>query len=455
MYEINIYCNFNLNFGTEFLYRLTIQKRFENPLIIFNVPQQNDSGDNCQKVFTSKRALFQHIRRKHNKETTFHLRNFVCGHCNQNLSSSFNLIRHIRNIHNLTGNFKCLSCFVVFGCADLLGSHEKQIHLQASRSAIFQRAVSDHNLQASCVQTSINDTFKVFRLNLEPENVELFQFLTSSEESIISFVNEKLPFHRSNRVGITDVKLCKPLEEERVTVYFHSPMERVAHELVQEDFINMIDAIISQLNVYCSGGSGWVVETLKTLEIRIAGPFKGTASSFIETPAELKNVYRSLLNIKNKDEFCFLYSVFAGLFPQKKHVERLSTYSQYMDQLIYKLSDFPMSLSKTPSFENLNNVSISVCRFKQGRLLNVFYSKNRKCRLSKLLLLVDHDKSHYCLIKNFSNLMHHLTRSSSKRVGGPRTRFCGNCMQSIVKHNFSNQVQFCEHHKPLEKNARQ
>ena len=74
---------------------------------------------------------------------------------------------------------------------------------------------------------------------------------------------QKLPFHGSNRVGITiHVKLCKPLEEERVTVYFHSPMERVAHELVQDDFINMINAIISQLNVYCYGGSGWVVETL-------------------------------------------------------------------------------------------------------------------------------------------------------------------------------------------------
>ena len=122
-----------------------------------------------------------------------------------------------------------------------------------------------------------------------------------------------------------------------------------------------------------------------------------------------------------------------------------------MDQLVYKLSDFPMSLSKIPSFEKLNNVSISVYRFEQGRLLNVFYSKNQKCRRKvKLLLLVDHDKSHYCLTKNFSNLMHHLTRSSSKRVGGPRTRFCGNCMQSIVKHNFSNHVQFCEHHKPLE-----
>ena len=138
--------------------------------------------DNCQKVFASKRTLYQH-NRQHNKKPTLHLRNFVCDHCNQNLSSSCNLLRHIRNIHNLTGNFKYLSCFVVFGCADLLESHEKQIHLQASPSAIFQRALSDHNLQASCVRTSINDTFKVFGLNLEPENVQPFQFLTSSKES--------------------------------------------------------------------------------------------------------------------------------------------------------------------------------------------------------------------------------------------------------------------------------
>ena len=80
-----------------------------------------------------------------------------------------------------------------------------------------------------------------------------------------------------------------------------------------------------------------------------------------------------------------------------------------------------------------------------------FFSKKRKCRRKvKLLLLIDLDKNHSSLIENFSNLMHHLTRSSSKTVGGPRTRFCGNCMQPIVKHNFSNHVQFCEHHKPLE-----
>ena len=82
--------------------------------------------DDCQKVFTAKRTLYQHIRQKHNKEPTLHLRNFVCGHCNQSLSSAFKLLRHLRSIHKLIGNLKYLSCFVVFGCAEVLENHEKK-----------------------------------------------------------------------------------------------------------------------------------------------------------------------------------------------------------------------------------------------------------------------------------------------------------------------------------------
>ena len=51
MYEISIYCIFNPNFGKEFSYKLKIQKRFRNPLFIFNVPQQNDSMWRLPKSF--------------------------------------------------------------------------------------------------------------------------------------------------------------------------------------------------------------------------------------------------------------------------------------------------------------------------------------------------------------------------------------------------------------------
>ena len=137
---------------------------------------------------------------------------------------------------------------------------------------------------------------------------------------------------------------------------------------------------------------------LQILEIRMVEPYQECASSFLDTPSELKDVRRSLLSIKNKDEFCFLYSVLAGLFPQKKHGDRPSTYSSYLDLLVFKSSDFPMPLSKIRFFEK-QNVSIAVYRFESDRLLNVFHSKNRYCRRKvKLLLLFDAQKTHYCLI---------------------------------------------------------
>ena len=410
--------------------------------------------EDCLKVFTSKRTLYQHVRQKHNKDPTLHLRKFVCGHCGQTLASSFSLLRHISAVHKHhkhSGNFKCISCFHVFGCRDSLESHVQQTHLQSPRTSLFQRTLFSETLNASSVQSSIHGSFTVFRFTMDHGNVEPFQFLTSNEYKIITFFNDKLPYHGSSRIGIAvHIKLCKPLEDEQITVYFHSPMERLAHEITEEEYTNMIDALISQLNVYCSGGSGWVTETLLILEIRMAGPYRESASSFIDTPSELKDVPRSLLNIKNQDEFCFLYCVLAGLFPQNKHADRPSTYSSYLDQLVFKSSDFPMPLSKIRFFEKQNNVSIAVYRFEGGRLINVFHSKNRSCRRKvKLLLLVDEQRSHYCLIKTFQHNapFDAIIKETNK---GPKSRFCGNCMQSITKHNFITHVEFCEEHKPLE-----
>ena len=110
-----------------------------------------------------------------------------------------------------------------------------------------------------------------------------------------------------------------------------------------------------------------------------------------------------------------------------------------------------MCLSKIRFFEKRNDLSITVYRFENETLQNVYHSKNRTSRRKiKLLLLLEGQKSHYCLIKNFSNLMHQLHRSSKKRCKGPKSKFCGNCFQPIIRLNYRKHIEFCEDHKPLE-----
>ena len=100
-------------------------------------------------------------------------------------------------------------------------------------------------------------------------------------------------------------------------------MEPLGHELQDDDFNNFVDQLISQMKVYCSGGSGWVVDTLLAVEVEVEAPMRRSGSSFIPTLATLSGLSRSILNDRNKsDDLCFLYCVFAALYPQKKHCKR-------------------------------------------------------------------------------------------------------------------------------------
>ena len=81
----------------------------------------------------------------------------------------------------------------------------------------------------------------------------------------------------------------------------------------------------------------------------------------------------------------------------------------------------------------------------------VYNSKNQMSRRRvDLLRLVNGKCSHYCLIKNFSNNVHPLSRSLKKREAGPKSRFCRNCCQPISKQNMQRHLKFCETNAPLE-----
>ena len=111
-------------------------KRCDSPLFFFHVSQLKDwmpkrlDAENA-KMFLNRNAFCI---------STFAKNTIERKHCIFGLSfvvipikvSSFNLLRDIQNVHNLTGNFECFSCSVVFGCAELIETHEKQIFLQAA-----------------------------------------------------------------------------------------------------------------------------------------------------------------------------------------------------------------------------------------------------------------------------------------------------------------------------------
>ena len=130
------------------------------------------------------------------------------------------------------------------------------------------------------------------------------------------------------------------------------------------------------------------------------------ASSWVELPEKYKNS-KSIINIQNKDQFCFVWCILAHLHPAKDHKYRPSMYKPYFNNLNLKDLEFPMPISQIPKFENQNKLSINVFELENNTLSPIYVNKNYKSQQIDLLLY----QNHYCLITKLHTLIsdnHHL-----------------------------------------------
>ena len=67
------------------------------------------------------------------------------------------------------------------------------------------------------------------------------------------------------------------------------------------------------------------VKRLLKIHIHIAKVKPLTASSYIDLPSNIKNK-KAIINIKNKDNLCFLYSILCALDTPKTHTDRVTNY---------------------------------------------------------------------------------------------------------------------------------
>ena len=80
-------------------------------------------------------------------------------------------------------------------------------------------------------------------------------------------------------------------------------------------------------------------------------PMKG--ETYIPLP-EFIMKKKSIINIQNKDNKCFLWSILRYLHPKESHEERLSDLRECENDLNFKGVDFPVKVKDITKFENQN-----------------------------------------------------------------------------------------------------
>ena len=105
-------------------------------------------------------------------------------------------------------------------------------------------------------------------------------------------------------------------EIEFAPVYFSLTTKTVINHRFRLE--NSFQEILYMIDVWINNGSGWIIELIESQYINISTYRPLSGSSYMDLPVELK----SLINIKNKDQKCFLWYHVRHINPSKEHPER-------------------------------------------------------------------------------------------------------------------------------------
>ena len=83
------------------------------------------------------------------------------------------------------------------------------------------------------------------------------------------------------------------------------------------------------------------------------------ASSYCKLPKSFYNS-TSIINIRNDDNYCFLWSILFHKYKVDNHREKVSNYKKHFHELNQDDIQFPMKIKDIPTFERLNNLNIIV-----------------------------------------------------------------------------------------------
>ena len=203
-------------------------------------------------------------------------------------------------------------------------------------------------------------------------------------------------------------------------------------------------------------GSGFVFQEIEEVILEIYKVNDIQASSFIELPPKYKNS-QSIINIKNNDQFCFLWYILAYLFPVENNKNITSSYSKHFDKFNLEGLEFPMKVKDIPKLENLNiGLCINVFELTGNVLTPIHVNKNYLQPQIDLLLYQNHycliTKLH-CLINKDSHMKHVcrrcLTAFSSQPVLIDHMERCIKQQPTKITFSWKDHLKFEDHHMKI------
>ena len=215
----------------------------------------------------------------------------------------------------------------------------------------------------------------------------------------------------------------------------------------RELYDTMVERIIEKMATFQCMGSGWRLYSIIQLELHTMryNPLRG--ETWISLPKELANK-KAIINVKNKDNKCFLWCVLSASNPKAGHPERLDKELKTKENTLNMEGiDYPVSLKDLNKFEKQNpSISITVFGYEGKSVYPLRNSANTGRDYDIILMLIEEGGvKHYCLVKSIERLL-----SSQVSKGNRKEYFCLNCFNPFPSEKSLNEhKEYCIEHKAV------
>ena len=143
---------------------------------------------------------------------------------------------------------------------------------------------------------------------------------------------------------------------------------------------NAFQEILYRIDNWINEGSGWIVKSIESQYINISTYRPLSGSSYVNLPAELRSPRKGLINIKNKDQKCFIWCYVRHINPVKIHPERIKKEDKKLaNYLAYDGIEFSVQEKDFNKIETKNNICINMFGYENGLVFPILLQiKNLK-----------------------------------------------------------------------------
>ena len=326
---------------------------------------------------------------------------FACDICGKTFAQAKTRNRH--QMGHIT-DLKCGLCEKTFKRLDNLREHEKTPHKVVKKVNVVvecEKSVNEHNretvgdviheidgMQLKCWSKASDGYLQSYFIKPTKRYNDMIMFLKDARMLMRQLVNDR----RGVKAWICVKAKLEKLDGEEADVHVST---RQMVMLPGTDVDEVLDKAISDLakkfEEKQDQGFGWMLKNVLFGDVHLSKYLPLRGSTYIDLPKWIKEK-KAVLNVKNSDDKCFVWSVLADMYEigWGENANRVEKYKQYESELNMNGIEFPMTLQNLGKFENQNEISVNVYGVEMTNIIPLYISAAPHVKFIHLLLYKNH-----------------------------------------------------------------